>query len=108
MPPPPIPTPSDDSRPIYNHPTAHITSKPNTNPPAPNTDTDDEGYFDDFDEMALIYPKAGTGAYDMALPPEPTDYEILLEGPETKTFSHWTKGKGEVKTELDTKTRSWK
>ena len=46
-------------------------------------DSDDEYIYD---EHALLYPKAGQG---VKLPPESEDLHILLEGPESKTFSHF-------------------
>ncbi|KAK5102198.1 hypothetical protein LTR70_004500 [Exophiala xenobiotica] len=87
------------NRPIYTHPTAGTPTKPNTQPTPPvlpsgpsttdpDADEEDEGYYDDFDEMALLYPKPGKGAYDLAIPPESSDLGIMLEGPECVTFSH--------------------
>ena len=84
--------------PIYSHPTAGVPSKPNTQPPPVNGAEDDEGYYDDFDEMALLYPKPGQGVYDLSLPPESTELGLLLEGPGCRTFSHWVRGMGEMKT----------
>lgn len=84
-----------DDRPIYTHPTAGIPTKPNTAPllPLPSSENpevseEDEGYYDDFDEMALLYPKPGQGAYDMAMAPESEDLQIMLEGSDCVTFSH--------------------
>ena len=91
------PPPPKSNAPIYDHPTAKITSKPNTQPPPSNLTEEDEGYYDDYDELALLYPKPGQGVYDLALPPEYMDYGVLLEGPDCKTFSHWVKGQGEIK-----------
>ncbi|KAK5954100.1 hypothetical protein OHC33_004672 [Knufia fluminis] len=99
----PNPAPTPDTRPLYTHPTAHITTKPNTAPPPPlpsststslnnpnpnGNEQDDEGYYDDFDEMALLYPKPGQGAYDLAMAPESSDLGIMLEGGDCVTFSH--------------------
>ena len=97
---PNTPTPysigSPKRTPIYTHPTAHITTKPNTAPPPisrptgsdADADDDDEGYYDDFDELALLYPRPGQGAYDLAIAPESSDMGIMLEGADCATFSH--------------------
>ena len=45
-------------------------------------DSDDEYIYD---EHALLYPKAGQG---IRLPPESEDIHMLLEGPDSRTFSH--------------------
>jgi len=84
--------------PLYTHPTAGTPTKPNTQPPPtlpydPTSGTfegteEDEGYYDDFDEMALLYPKPGQGAYELGMGPESEDLGIMLEGPECVTFSH--------------------
>lgn len=104
MPPPPLASApnaprlnslSRDGTPIYDHPTAGIPSKPNTQPPKAGEEVD-EGYYDDFDEMALLYPKPGEGVYDSMLPPESSDLGILLEGSDCKNFSHWVRGRGEI------------
>lgn len=49
----------------------------------------DEGYDDTYDEHAALYPKVGEG---VKLPPEREDLNMLLEGPDCRTFSHWVKG----------------
>jgi hypothetical protein len=49
----------------------------------------DEGYDDHFDEHAALYPTPGEG---VQLPPDREDLHMLLEGPESKTFSHWVRG----------------
>ena len=46
----------------------------------------DEGYDGYFDEHAALYPKAGRG---LQLPPESEDLHMLLEGRDSRTFSHW-------------------
>lgn len=46
----------------------------------------DEGYDGYFDEHAALYPKPGHG---LQLPPERDDLHMLLEGKESRTFSHW-------------------
>jgi len=95
----PAATSTTSNRPIYTHPTAGTPTKPNTQPPPPvppsglstadpDADEEDEGYYDDFDEMALLYPKPGQGAYDLAMPAESSDLGIMLEGPDCVTFSH--------------------
>lgn len=55
----------------------------------PIADVDDEGYDSYFDEHAALYPKPGNG---VKLPPESTDVHILLEHPQSRTFSHWIRG----------------
>lgn len=100
IPPPPV-LPPKSNVPLYDHPTASVTSKPNTQPPPSNLTEEDEGYYDDYDELALLYPKPGQGVYDLALPPESMDLGILLEGPDCKTFSHWAKGQGENRKTLE-------
>ena len=50
---------------------------------------DDEGYDSHFDDHAYLYPKPGEG---VKLPPESADLHILLEGKESRTFSHWVRG----------------
>lgn len=101
--------------PIYSHPTAGTPSKPNTMPiplPIQSTSTtvatgpiaapdEDEGYYDDYDELALVYSKPGEGVYNLVLPPESTDLGMLLEGPDSRTFSHWVRGRGEMKRVVD-------
>ena len=50
---------------------------------------EDEGYDSHFDEHAYLYPKPGEG---VKLPPESVDLHMLLEGKESRTFSHWVRG----------------
>ncbi|KAK5049647.1 hypothetical protein LTR44_010810 [Exophiala sp. CCFEE 6388] len=52
-------------------------------------DAIDEGYDGYYDEHAALYPKPGQG---VRLPPEREDLRILLEGKESRTFSHWVRG----------------
>ncbi|EXJ83034.1 hypothetical protein A1O3_06851 [Capronia epimyces CBS 606.96] len=59
--------------------------------PRNTTDTVDEGYDDYFEDHSALYPKAGNG---VQLPPESEDLHILLEGKDSKTFSHWVRGMG--------------
>ncbi|EXJ87673.1 hypothetical protein A1O1_04597 [Capronia coronata CBS 617.96] len=54
-----------------------------------NVDAVDEGYDDNFDDHAALYPKPGNG---VQLPPDSEDLHILLEGKDSKTFSHWVRG----------------
>lgn len=96
----PVPIPAQTSIPVYSHPTAGTPSKPNTVAPTAVTADDDEGYYDDFDELALVYPKPGEGVYDLVLPPESTDLGVLLEGPDCRTFSHWVRGRGAMGTKV--------
>lgn len=66
-----------------------------TNNPKTKELHEDEGYEDDgLDEFAILYPKPGEG---VKLPPERDDLDMLLEGPDSCTFSHWITGM-EVKT----------
>ena len=51
--------------------------------------THDEPYTFEPDELVQLYPKPGHG---VVLPPEANDLHMLLEGPETRTFSHWVGG----------------
>lgn len=57
----------------------------------PAEDAVDEGYDGYYDEHAALYPKPGNG---VKLPPESEDLHIMLEGKESKTFSHWVRGMG--------------
>ncbi|KAL6246994.1 hypothetical protein RBB50_006301 [Rhinocladiella similis] len=77
-------------------PQAQFTSTyvtPVTNPPtsheADGGDAVDEGYDGYYDEHAALYPKPGQG---IRLPPEREDLHMLLEGKESRTFSHWVRG----------------
>lgn len=77
-------------------PQAKFTSTyvtPVTNPPMlldrDAGDAVDEGYDGYYDEHAALYPKPGQG---IQLPPEREDLRILLEGKESRTFSHWVRG----------------
>ena len=56
---------------------------------AGENDEVDEGYDGYFDEHAALYPKPGHG---LQLPPEREDLHMLLEGKDSRTFSHWVKG----------------
>lgn len=49
----------------------------------------DEGYDGYYDEHAALYPKPGFG---VKLPPEREDLHMMLEGKESRTFSHWVRG----------------
>lgn len=61
-----------------------------TNNPQRKELHEDEGYEDDgLDEFAILYPKPGEG---VQLPPERDDLDMLLEGPDSCTFSHWVTG----------------
>jgi hypothetical protein len=52
-------------------------------------EAEDEGYDSYFDEHAALYPKPGNG---VKLPPESADVHMLLEHPQSRTFSHWIRG----------------
>lgn len=78
-PPPPrpsnAPTPNPDS-----------STKEDAYPTPKNEPSDPEDDYDeDEDEHAKLYPKPGNG---VQLPPEIEDLNMLLEGPESSTFSH--------------------
>ena len=51
---------------------------------------EDEGYETYVDEHALLYPKPGHG---VRLPPEKDDMHMLLESKDSRTFSHWVRGR---------------
>jgi hypothetical protein len=84
--------------PVVPMPQAQFTSSyvtPVSKPPA-NSKTAgggdeeiDEGYDGYYDEHAALYPKPGQG---VQLPPESEDLHMLLEGKESRTFSHWVSG----------------
>ncbi|ETN38003.1 uncharacterized protein HMPREF1541_07626 [Cyphellophora europaea CBS 101466] len=54
-----------------------------------SAEAEDEGYDSYFDEHAALYPKPGNG---VKLPPDSADVNILLEHPQSRTFSHWIRG----------------
>ncbi|KAI1616249.1 hypothetical protein EDD36DRAFT_130792 [Exophiala viscosa] len=85
QPPPPATVPQAKFTSTYVTPVTH---------PPPLLDRDagdavDEGYDGYYDEHAALYPKPGQG---IQLPPEREDLRILLEGKESRTFSHWVRG----------------
>ncbi|KIW10479.1 hypothetical protein PV08_11443 [Exophiala spinifera] len=65
-----------------------VTDTP-TSRDADGGDAVDEGYDGYYDEHAALYPKPGNG---IRLPPEREDLHMLLEGKDSKTFSHWVRG----------------
>jgi hypothetical protein len=65
------------------------SSTPGLHPSNSTADQDDEGYDSYFDEHAALYPKPGNG---VKLPPESADVHMLLEHPQSRTFSHWVRG----------------
>lgn len=80
-----------------NVPQAQFTSTyvtPVSKPPAflhtAPDDAVDEGYDGYYDEHAALYPKPGQG---VQLPPDREDLYMLLEGKDSRTFSHWIRGK---------------
>ncbi|KPI35970.1 SWM histone demethylase complex subunit phf1 [Cyphellophora attinorum] len=52
-------------------------------------EVEDEGYDSYFDDHAALYPKPGQG---VKLPPDSVDLHMLLEHPQSRTFSHWIRG----------------
>jgi hypothetical protein len=65
------------------------SSTPGLHPSISTADQEDEGYDSYFDEHAALYPKPGNG---VKLPPESADVHMLLEHPQSRTFSHWVRG----------------
>jgi hypothetical protein len=84
------PTPAPSPLPLAKFTSNYITPVTSTfHPPTPAGQEDDEGYDSYFDDHAFLYPKPGHG---IKLPPESTDLHMLLEGKDSKTFSHWVRG----------------
>lgn len=69
--------------------TTPVSSTPGFQTAAAAAEVDDEGYDSYFDDHAALYPKPGHG---VRLPPESTDLHMLLEHPQSRTFSHWIRG----------------
>ncbi|ERF76246.1 hypothetical protein EPUS_04323 [Endocarpon pusillum Z07020] len=81
---PPAPSPPQPS----NAPTPNPASstKEDAYPTPKNEVSDLEDDYDEYeDEIAKLYPRPGSG---VQLPPESEDLHMLLEGPESRTFSH--------------------
>ncbi|KIX02976.1 uncharacterized protein Z518_06526 [Rhinocladiella mackenziei CBS 650.93] len=90
----PVPAPQLPSIPQAPFTSSYVT--PVSKPPAfadsdaaNSQDALDEGYDGYYDEHAALYPKPGSG---IKLPPESEDLHILLEGKDSRTFSHWFRG----------------
>ncbi len=82
-PPPPVVMPQAQFTSSYVTPVSKV---PSFGDKDAEDDEVDEGYDGYFDEHAALYPKAGRG---LQLPPESEDLHMLLEGRESRTFSHW-------------------
>ena len=85
-PPPPVVMPQAQFTSTYVTPVSkvpHFGNKENG-----EDDEVDEGYDGYFDEHAALYPKTGQG---LQLPAESEDLHMLLEGQDSKTFSHWVR-----------------
>jgi hypothetical protein len=83
-------TPAPSPLPLAKFTSNYITPVTSTfHPPTPAGQEDDEGYDSYFDDHVYLYPKPGHG---LKLPPESTDLHMLLEGKDSKTFSHWVRG----------------
>lgn len=83
-PPPQVAMPQAQFTSTYVTPVSKIPSFRDKDPG--DEDEVDEGYDGYFDEHAALYPKPGQG---LQLPPERDDLHMLLEGKESRTFSHW-------------------
>ena len=68
-------------------PSKHWTSYPTPSQELSDFDDDDDEYY--YNEHAKLYPKPGDG---VKMPPDSEDLDLLLEGPECKTFSHALRG----------------
>ncbi|OAP63426.1 hypothetical protein AYL99_02653 [Fonsecaea erecta] len=86
-PPPPVVMPQAQFTSTYVTPVTKVPSFGDND--AGDDNELDEGYDGYFDEHAALYPKPGNG---VQLPPESEDLHVLLEGKESKTFSHWVQG----------------
>lgn len=89
-----VPTPQPPIVPQAQFTSTYVT--PVSKPPVfgnaePGEEAVDEGYDGYYDEHAALYPKPGNG---VQLPPESEDLHMLLEGRDSKTFSHWVRGMG--------------
>ncbi|OCT49134.1 hypothetical protein CLCR_04732 [Cladophialophora carrionii] len=82
--PPPVVMPQAQFTSTYVTPVSKVPSFRNRD--GGQGDEVDEGYDGYYDEHAALYPKPGHG---LQLLPESEDLHMLLEGKESKTFSHW-------------------
>jgi hypothetical protein len=100
-PPPPLPPLATSSNPNLNPSRAAKAAAPKyTSPSSPSSesaeDSEQEEEYDEEDyapSHSKCYPKPGHGLMSM-LPPDRADEHMLLEGPESRTFSHSAKGTG--------------
>lgn len=84
------PTPAPSPLPLAKFTSNYTTPVTSTfQPPTPVGPEEDEGYDSYFDDHAYLYPKPGQG---IKLPPESSDLHMLLEGKDSRTFSHWVRG----------------
>jgi hypothetical protein len=103
-PPPPPPPLAMSSNPNLNPSRAAKAAAPKyTSPPSPSSDSaedsDREEEYDEEDYGSLhskCYPKPGQGLMSR-LPPDKADEHMLLEGPESQTFSHSLRGQGALR-----------
>lgn len=108
-PPPPPPSLATASNPNLNPTRAAKAAAPKyTSPSSPSSEsTDDSDQEEDFEEEeedygpshSKCYPMPGHGVMSM-LPPDKADEHMLLEGLESRTFSHSLKGQGPLKNGL--------
>ena len=83
-PPPPVVMPQAQFTSSYVTPVSKVPSFGSKD--AAEDDEVDEGYDGYYDEHAALYPKPGHG---LQLPPDSEDLHMLLEGKDSRTFSHW-------------------
>jgi PHD-finger len=103
-PPPPPPPLAMSSNPNLNPSRAAKAAAPKyTSPPSPSSDSaDDSDHEEDYDEEdygslhSKCYPKPGQGLMSR-LPPDEADEHMLLEGRESRTFSHSLRGQGALR-----------
>jgi hypothetical protein len=104
MKPPPLPLPSLNTSPNPNlNPSraAKAAAPKYTSPSSPSSEsTEDSESEEEYQEEedygpshSKVYPKPGQGVMAM-LPPDSEDEHMLLEGAESRTFSHSLKGRG--------------
>jgi hypothetical protein len=100
-PPPPLPLPTTSPNPNLNPSRAAKAAAPKyTSPSSPSSesaeDSESEEEYEEEDygpSHPKVYPKPGQGVMAM-LPPDSADEHMLLEGAESRTFSHSLKGQG--------------
>jgi hypothetical protein len=103
-PPPPLPPLTTSPNPNLNPSRAAKAAAPKyTSPSSPSSESSEaseseEEYQEEEEEdygpsHSKVYPKPGQGVMAM-LPPDSEDEHMLLEGAESRTFSHSLKGQG--------------